>query len=206
MPRVTLHRIRSSDSDSVHYLSRINDGIRALNEQLSGKKLTDLRESDLTWLERTLGLDKPLASYSARTRQRYLSAAAHGRTAQAERDKERIAKQQRAQSPSASTSKWRVVHEKRDVLQAYGVDMEPYLDDEVLLLVARYYGLDYLVQVLTEQVESTEEYVLRNQREPGHSRWNARGELEDRFLIALPDEYLARGTDPYYYYHGHRPT
>lgn len=201
-----MHRIKSPDSDTVHYLSRINDGIRALNKTLVGEELSDIRQSDLRWLERHLGLDKPLASYSSRTRQRYIAAAAHGRTAEMERARERQQRQQRQRTlPPISKRKWAVINAKRDRIKELGVDADPYLDDDVLIEVAKHYGLDYLVEVLTDQVESTESYVFNNSREPGHTRWNARGELEDRFQIAIPEEYLISGTDSYYYYHGHKP-
>lgn len=190
-----------------HFPSQIEDGIRALKMWVRGEPVSDLRREDLDFLTRELRLPKPIETYAPRTQRRYVAAARKGQTAKEAGKAERRAQQQRRgtfiQSHGGlSATQWRTVDKLRKQVIALGVDVDPYMDDPVIIDFAQLYGYQYLVTVLTNQIDSTQHY-LNGDRTPGRTRWDARGELEHRFA-ASSHVYYIRGSDPYYYYHGRK--
>lgn len=189
------------------FASRVEDVIIALRKLRKGETLTAERTSDIAWLERTLDLKRPLTSYSDRSQRRIFQRLREGATSSNDiyrRDyKARQTSKQTSRAIHGLTpAQWKHIEPLRDKLSSYGMDVEPYMDDEVLKDFAQMYGYQYLYTVLTQQVDSTEQYIAGNLA-PGNARWNARGELESRFGASSHVMYI-RGTNPYYYYHGRR--
>jgi len=190
-----------------HFPSRVEDGIRNLRKFMRGEALSDIGRSDLDYLTRELRLPRPIETYAPRTQRRYMQAARAGRTAKEQRAKETREYKQRKSTfqqthAGLSTQQWKTIDQLRKRVIALGVEVDPYMDDNVILDFAQLYGYEYLRTVLTQQIDSTEEY-LRGNKQPGNERWNARGELETRFAASQHVLYV-RGTDPYYYYHGRK--
>lgn len=87
-------------------------------------------------------------------------------------------------------------------IETSGIDIREYLDDQVVKDMIQMYGYKYLVTVWTEQIESIKAYT-QGRTEPGRTRWFQRGDHENHFRKQFGAViYYARGTDPYYYYHG----
>lgn len=189
------------------FASRIEDVQRALRKLRKGEQLTPERVDDITWFERTIGLKRPLASYSERSQRRIFQRLREGAMSKEEinakeREARKTSRERAVAEHGMSPSQWRTIAPLRDKLSGYGMDIEPYMDDEVLKDFAQLYGYTYLKTVLSNQIDSTEQY-LRGNPEPGNRRWNARGELESQFG-ASSHVMFVRGTNPYYYYHGRR--
>lgn len=188
---------------------RVEGAIKAVDRILAGDKVPFVFEADLRFVEDFLGLKRPLASYAPRTRRRYIAAAKAGdKGAKKTRSRE-------SQMRSEKTlSQWGLTPHQLTELNRYripimesGVDINEYLDPDVIRDVVQMYGFRYMLTVLRDQYNSIVEYSKGN-REPGRQRWLNRGELEEaakkemneKFAAALV--YFAKGTDPYYYYHG----
>lgn len=187
--------------------SQIEDGIKALRMLMRGEPVSDLRHEDLDYLTRELRLPRPIQTYAPRTQRRHIAAARKGQTAREASKAERQATQSRRASFTAShgsltVTQWRTIDKLRKQVIALGVDVDPYMDDPVIIDFATLYGYDYLRTVLTNQIDSTQHY-LNGDRTPGRARWDARGELETRFAASSHIIYI-RGSDPYYYYHGRK--
>jgi hypothetical protein len=189
------------------FSARIDDVRRILRKLRKGEQPTSGDTDDLQWFKRTVGLDRPIEDYSERSQRRIFQRLGEG--AMSKKDVERREYQARKDSNERSREEhgmrpgqWKYIAALRNKIVAYGMDVEPYMDDEVLKDFAELYGYNYLKTVLTRQIESTEAYI-GGSLEPGHSRWNARGELESQFGASQYVEYV-RGTDPYYFYHGRR--
>jgi hypothetical protein len=186
----------------------LDSALRSVERLLGGESLEDLGSiaaDDLARVERWMGLPRPLASYSPRSRRRFISAARRGY-----RPREIYARE-RAQRHTNTQAKWgltptqfRRVHALMLQITALGVDVEYYHDPPVIKEFATLYGYDYLVTVFTQQVESIQRY-LAGSVEPGRTRWNERGSIEERYERDFgASMYFIRGTDPFYYYHGTR--
>lgn len=181
---------------------------RALRRKQRGQPLTELDESDLTWLNRQLNLKRPLESYAPRTQRRYLAAARSNRTAREQNRKEYAERKQRIATVKQThggltPAQWKVIERLRDGIDATGVDIYPYTTDEVLADFARMYGYDYLRTVLSQQLDSIHAFQ-RGDIIPGNDAWQGRGELEEQFGASQHVTLYATGTDPFYYYHGRR--
>jgi len=186
---------------------RVENAVKAVDKILSGEKAPVAWGEDLAFVERFLGLNKPLASYAPRTRRRYISAARKGQTAAQVRQSERT---QRATSTmnryGMTPTEWGKVGRLIRTIQSSGIDINEYFDPEVIKNVTEMYGVDYLIEVLTQQIDSIREYTRGNVM-PGRQRWHARGELEQQASARMQNAFAAavyfiKGTDPYYYYHG----
>lgn len=189
------------------FATRVEDAFRALRRLTKGEKVTTEAESDIRWLERTIGLNRPLESYSARSQRRFKQRLQEGATSRKdiyrrEYQARKTAKEDTLEEHGMTPSQWRVIEPLRDKLSSYGMDVDPYMDDEVLKDFATMYGYQYLRTVLTDQIDSVEQYLQGN-IEPGNRRWTLRGTLEEQFAASVHITYI-RGTDPYYYYHGRK--
>jgi hypothetical protein len=187
--------------------SQIEDGILALRKFMRGEELSDIRRGDLDYLTRELRLPQPIETYAPRTQRRYVAGARKRRTRNDINRIERQEYQQRKQAftsthGSLTVSQWNTIDKLRKQIIALGVDADPYMDDPVIIDFAKLYGYEYLRTVLTQQIDSTQEYINGN-RAPGRARWDARGELEERFAASVWVPRIT-GTDPYYYYHGRK--
>lgn len=187
---------------------RVDNAVRAIKAILSGRTPGFTLVEDLEFVERYVGAQRPLAEYAPRTRRRYLAAArkadAGARQTKAAEKTARVsrAKHRTGLTPSQLTqlNRW------RNEINASGVDIREYLDDSTIKDMVTMYGFKYLKAVLTHQIESIREWTKGN-REPGRTRWMSRGELEAKAREDIQFKfaavvYHAKGTDPYYYYHG----
>jgi hypothetical protein len=191
---------------------RVEGALKAVEKVLAGAVGNDVPfewAADLRAVEELLGLKRPLASYAPRTRRRYVSAARKGdRGAQKTLAKERVGRSTRVKAQYGITpAQLTKLNKVRLPIIASKVDIAPFLDDEVIKDIVKMYGFKYLMEVLTQQLDSIKRYTEGN-REPGRNRWLNRGELEeqakDRLGAAFQlSVYYINGTDPYYYYHGH---
>lgn len=189
------------------FASRVQDVIKALRGIRKGTEPTPQGADDIAWLERTIGLKRPLRSYSDRSQRRIFQRLREGAISAKDVQKKEYAARKSAKQTALDEhgmlpSQWKKIEPLRNRLAQYGMDVDPYMDDEVLKDFANIYGYQYLLTVLTQQIDSTENYLNGNSK-PGNERWNLRGELETRFGISSHVMYI-RGTDPYYYYHGRR--
>jgi len=163
--------------------------------------------NDLEYLQRRLGLKKSLAEYAPRTRRRYLAAARRGENAERALQKERIKRKASTKNEYGLTpSQLTKINAYRIPIQESGVDIGPYLEPDMIRDIVQMYGFNYLHTVLADQYDSIAEYTKFN-KEPGRRRWNSRGELEAEAEAKMAQKfsavvYHAKGTDPYYYYHG----
>ena len=186
---------------------RVDNAVKAVDKILSGEVAPVAWGEDLEFVERFLGLNKPLAEYAPRTRRRYISAARKGQTAAQVRQSERT---QRATSTlnryGMTPAEWGKIGKLIRTIQSSGIDINEYFDPDVIKNVVQMYGVDYLKEVLTQQIDSIREYTQGNVL-PGRERWNARGTLEEEAAARMAQSFAAavyfiKGTDPYYYYHG----
>lgn len=188
------------------FSSRIEQARHALTRIRQGETISDERLSDIRWLERTIGLDRPLTEYSPRSQRRIFQRLREGATTREdiyrrEYQAERQRKQRARDDHGLSPSQWNTIVPLRDRIKQLNVgDVEHYMDDEVLKDFVTIYGYEYLRTVLSQQINSTEEYLNGNAA-PGNQRWHARGELERRFGASAFVPY-AEGTTPFYFYHG----
>lgn len=185
-------------------------GYQAFKILLAGEPLTPTRQSDLDYFQNAIGLKKPLADYSPRSQRRIIAGAREGRTVKetyrAEYTRDQQRHQQSRQQHSLQPGQWRTIEKLRNTVIGLGVDVDPYMDDDVLNDFAQIYGFTYLRTVLTNQIDSTRKWLAYRAGHttdpgPGKARWDARGQLEKQFAISHHVIY-ALGTDPYYYYHG----
>jgi hypothetical protein len=186
---------------------RLENAIKAIDKILSGEPAPSAWGEDLAFVERFLGLDKPLSSYAPRTRRRYISAAKKGQTAAQVRASERT---QRSTSTlnryGMNPTEWGKVGKLIRTIRSSGIDINEYFDPDVIKNVVQMYGVAYLVDVLTQQIDSIREYTKGNAL-PGNQRWHSRGDLEEDAQARMKSSFAAAvyfiaGTDPYYYYHG----
>lgn len=188
-------------------IARTESAMDAVERMISGEPLADVDVDAIAWLQKFLRLDKPIQSYSKRTRQRYASGAKRGLRAADIRAEERTKRASREDPdhPGFTGTQWNTIQNLVARIEFYHVDVAPYFDDDVLEDIVQTYGYDYLRTVLTEQLDSTIHYT-RSNSDPGKMRWEARGTLEQRFAASgLMQIYFGGGTDPYYYYHGIKP-
>jgi hypothetical protein len=189
------------------FARRVEDVLRAVRKIRRGKPVSTEAQDDIAWLERTIGLKRPLTSYSERSQRRIFQRLREGAVSskevyQKEYEARKTKREEVIEEHGLLPSQWRRIEPLRDKLQTYGMDVDPYMDDEVLKEFAELYGYEYLLTVLTEQIESTERY-LQGDASLGNRRWNARGQLEERFGASSAVMHI-RGTNPYYYYHGRK--
>jgi hypothetical protein len=185
----------------------IEAAARALRYIAQGHPVTFSQADDLARVTGYLGLSRPLQDYAPRTQRRYIAAARRGQKAEHARARER-------ESRSSSTRDiWGLtpaqltrLNKVRTPIIESGVDIREMLDPSVIKEIARMYGFQYLMDVLTQQLDSIKHYTDHNPA-PGHARWVSRGELEAAARERMADKFAAisyfpKGTDPYYYYHG----
>lgn len=189
------------------FSDRILDAKKILARLRKGSKPTPQDTSELAWVRKTLGLKRPLTEYSQRSQRRIFQRVSEGASSAKEVQQREYRARQEARQQSIDEhgllpSQWKTVRALRNKVVKYGMDVEPYMDDEVLKEFAEIYGYKYLQTVLSQQIESTEAY-LAGSAKLGNERWNARGELESRFGASSAVMHI-RGTNPYYYYHGRR--
>lgn len=189
------------------FSDRIEDVRRALRKLRKGEKPTPQTTDDLAWIKRTLGLKRPLTEYSERSQRRIFQRLREGARSQSEIQQREYAARKASRQKSLDEhgllpSQWKTIRALRNKIIKYGMDVEPYMDDDVLKEFAEIYGYTYLRTVLTDQLDSTEQYIAGDAG-PGNRRWNARGNLEAQFGASSAVMYV-RGTNPYYYYHGRR--
>jgi hypothetical protein len=189
------------------FSDRVEDVFRALDRLRRGDTLGQPSEDDISWFERTVGLKRPLRSYSARSQRRFKQRFREGATSakdvyKREYTERKTKTESTLAEHSLTPSQWRTIEALRNRVQELGVETDGYLDDDALRDVADLYGYQYMRQVLTEQIDSTEQY-LRGNPAPGNKRWNNRGVLEAKFGASAFFNY-AQGTNPYYFYHGRK--
>jgi hypothetical protein len=186
---------------------RLENALRAVDKILAGDPAPVAWGEDLEFVERFLGLDKPLAEYAPRTRRRYISAARKGQTAAQARQSERAQRTTSTLNRYGMTpNEWGKVGKLIRTIQSSGIDINEYFDPDVIKNVVEMYGVEYLIDVLTQQIDSIREYTRGNVM-PGRTRWNDRGSLEEEAAARMQQSFAAaiyfiKGTDPYYYYHG----
>lgn len=162
---------------------------------------------DLELVERRLGLTRSLSSYAPRTRRRYLASARRGQNAETALQRERVTRKSSTKSEYGLTpSQLTKINAYRIPIQDSGVDIGPYLEPDMIRDIVQMYGFQYLHTVLADQYDSIKEFTQHN-AEPGRQRWQSRGELEAEAEAKMAQKfsavvYSAKGTDPYYYYHG----
>ena len=191
---------------------RVDGALKAVEKVLAGAVGNDVPfewADDLRAVEQFLGLKRPLASYAPRTRRRYVSAARKG-----DRGAKKTLAKERNTRTTMTRSRWGIspaqltkLNKVRTPIIASGIDIAPFLNDEVIKDIVTMYGFDYLIEVLTQQLDSIRAYT-RGDRIPGRERWDSRGELEEQAKQRLGSKFAltvhyVNGTDPYYYYHGH---
>lgn len=194
-------------ADKSVFLNRVDEVKQALSMLRRGEKISPNRQSNIAWFERAVGLKRPLTSYSARSQRRIFQRINEGARSAKEIQKKEYQARKQSQAKARtqhgmSPKQWQTIKPLADKLKQYGMDVDPYMEDFVLKDFATMYGYEYLRRVLTQQVDSTEQYLNGNAK-PGHDRWNARGELENQFGASVHVQFI-RGTNPYYYYHGRR--
>lgn len=186
---------------------RLDNALKALDKLLAGEIAPLAWGEDLAFVERFLGLKKPLAEYAPRTRRRYISAARKGQTAAQARAAEETQRTTSTLNRYGMTpAEWRKIGKLIRTIRSSGIDINEYFDPDVIKNVVQMYGVDYLRDVLTQQIDSIREYTRGNVM-PGRERWHARGELEEEAAARMRQSFAAavyfiKGTDPYYYYHG----
>lgn len=185
----------------------IAGALKAIDKVLAGERAPIDWGEDLAFVERYLGLNRPLASYAPRTRRRYIAAARKGQRATQARQRETTMRQTKVKAGwNITPAQLTKLNKVRIPIMESGIDINEYLDQDVLKEVITTYGFKYTLKVLTQQYDSIKSYTVGN-TEPGRARWNSRGELEEAakkelgqsFNVAI---YFIKGTDPYYYYHG----
>lgn len=163
-------------------------------------------------LESALGLDRPLHTYSERTRSRYLSAAKSGRTAKQQREHEKaqrhLREEQKAGRGLTRDPRWREVTELRDKAVEMGlvlrkgpdtdtdeIDSPDLLTDDALQDHIKVYGYDYVLRHMRPQIEAAEEYrsSAGSQRKIGRTRMN-------RHFAASPSV-KDRDDERWFWYH-----
>lgn len=181
--------------------------LKAVEAILAGREVPIGFQTDLELVERRLGLPKPLAEYAPRTRRRYIAAARKGQNREAALQRERVVRKSSTKNEYGLTpTQLTKINAYRIPIQDSGVDIGPYLEPDMIKDIVQMYGFAYLHQVLADQYDSIQQYT-QNNREPGRRRWNSRGELEAEAEAKMAQKfsavvYHAKGTDPYYYYHG----
>ena len=181
--------------------------LRAVEKVLRGEEPFINEQADLDLVERRLGLKRPLAEYAPRTRRRYAAAARRGENAERALQKERVQRKSTAKNEYGLTpSQLTKINAFRIPIQESGVDIGPYLEPDMIKDIVQMYGFNYLHTVLADQYDSIKEFTSHN-AEPGRTRWQNRGELEEEAERKMAQKfsavvYSAQGTDPYYYYHG----
>lgn len=194
--------------DSLGFFSQRFDDVRHILGRLRKGHVASPQETDdLTWFSETVGLNRPIQEYSPRSQRRIFQRLNEGATTSKDiYRKEYVARKEATdeslEEHGLKPAQWKTIDRLRNQVVQYGVDADPYMDDEFLQEVALLYGYDYLHNVLTDQVDSIQKYLEGNP-DPGNARWNARGSLEAHFGASAHVNFI-RGTDPYYYYHGRR--
>lgn len=185
------------------YTFRTEAALDVAERILKGETVSDIERDPLTWLEKFLRLDKPFTSYAPRTRRRYAAGARIAKRAPAIRAEERVKTRQRVTqkygahiTPGQAT---RLNKLKKQILDT-GVDIQYYMDDDIIKLMLQQYGYKYLVYVWEKQLDSLERYA-NGDNEPGKDRWVNRGTWETEYGTSF-EIYLPLNTDPYYFYHG----
>lgn len=188
---------------------RLNGALKALEKTLAGEYVPFNWGDDLIAVEEFLGLKRPLASYAPRTRRRYIAAVrkndrgAKRTLAKETQTRTARTKEQYGLNPSQLTQLNKV---KKPIIES-GVDIHPFLNDDVIKNTVKMYGFKYMLEVLSNQLDSIKRYTAGDPL-PGRERWNSRGELEEAAKARLGSAFQLTtiyigGTDPYYYYHGH---
>lgn len=187
----------------------VDGALKAVDRILMGEKVPIAFAEDLAYVERFLGLKRPLASYAPRTRRRYVAAARKGDVgAKKSLSQERVRRQETTRAKWGLTSgQLTKLNKYRIPIMKSGIDINEYLDPDVIKDIVQMYGFDYMLTVLKNQYDSILKYTEGNS-EPGRQRWLSRGELEAEAEENMKSSFAAavyhvKGTDPYYYYHGH---
>lgn len=181
--------------------------VRAIDKLLAGHEPFINEQADLDLVQRRLGLPRELKDYAPRTRRRYLAAARKGHNRETALQRERVQRKSTTKNEYGLTpTQLTKINAYRIPIMESGVDIGPYLEPDMIKDIVQMYGFHYLHTVLADQYDSIVEYTKFN-KEPGRSRWNSRGELEAEAEAKMAQKfsavvYSAKGTDPYYYYHG----
>lgn len=184
--------------------------LKGLEKTLAGEAVPFGFAEDLSYVETFLGLKRPLASYAPRTRRRYVAAAkAHDAGMRQSKARERVTRTTTTKSRyGLSPSQLTRLNKVRLPIMASGVVIDEYLEPQVIREIVNVYGFDYMLKVLTQQLDSINQYVDGSPR-AGNRRWHSRGEFEEEARAKMIKQFTAvvyfpNGTDPYYYYHGLR--
>lgn len=192
--------VQDAVAGAMRALGMIDRGLT--DEQIPTSAMQDLR-----YVERRLGLTRSLESYAPRTRRRYIAAARKGTSAKTARERENKARKSAAKNKFGLTpTQLAKLNKYRIPILESGVDIGPYLEPDYIRDIVQMYGFKYMITVLADQYDSIKEYTRFN-AEPGRTRWNSRGEYEAEAEALMAQKftavaYNAKGTDPYYYYHG----
>jgi hypothetical protein len=182
---------------------------RALKRAAAGEALSE-KNFDVVDLRRIEGYLKlkrgSLTAYAPRTQRRYLAAISQQKTAGIQ------SSQEYAQRKARTFNKWHMTPNQyrkfapiRNAILSSNVDINDMLDDDPIRDIVDMYGFKYVIDVLSQQLDSIKEYTAGNAG-PGNRRWHSRGELEADAQARMKSSfavYYANGTDPYYYYHGY---
>lgn len=165
----------------------VKAGIAALNKLLSAGAIESDEQLALDWLEQTVGAKRSLASYAPRTRRRYIAAARKGQSAtQVNKDE-------------YAGRTWRIRMEK--LFKKRNEYMpDSIVDWDVVNNFVDAFGYKHVETILRNELDSIEQYVYHNKKEPGNARWHHR---EHEIYKPNFNERLA-STDVLYYYHGVR--
>ena len=178
---------------------------RALKILDAGGKVAASDLADLQYVESRLGLKRALSSYAPRTRRRHLATALAGQPAGASsRSDYQKRKTTIFNRWHMTPFQYRQFSPLRNKILESGVDIGYMLEPEPVRDIIDMYGFAYVKTVLTNQVDSIEEYT-RGNTGPGNRRWHSRGELEADAQARTKNAFavmFVSGTDPYYYYHG----
>lgn len=192
------------------YLDYIPGALRAIDRLLAGETREEigLLQDDLDFVQRWMGLERPLESYSERSRRRFFTAAKRGVRPGREYQRERRQRGTNVMNKWGLTEyQFRVIHKLMKKIEDSGIDIDYYHDPPVIKDFATIYGYQYLKEVFTQQIDSIEKYRKGN-RGPGHDRWFDHKEnrtLEKKYESSFgASAYVIKGTDPYYYYHSTR--
>lgn len=189
----------------------LRQGLRGLDEFLrTGDISSPILEQDLHDLNKFLGLNEPgrkkLQEMAPRTRRRYVAAAKKGDyRAKSTLKREQNMRTGRNNRYGVTSTQYTQLNALIRRIKSSGVDIMEHLEPETVKDMVQTYGFQYMIEVLTQQIDSIEEYT-KGHKEPGNARWHARGELEEqareRLGQLMPEVFHISGTDPYYYYHG----
>src|SRR5207302_9196156 len=177
---------------------------------------------EITRLESDLGLTRPFASYSRRTRRRYLAAARKGRTAREQREAESAQRKQRTEQRKGrgieSDPRWREIIEKRNEMWDLGLnttagpdtqmdelEFEDLITDESLRAHVMAHGFAFVQRRIDGQLLAIREYAWSF----GARRDIGRERMRKKFGTIVQRDIKGAGKDEederWFWYHTRHP-